>query len=265
MRNLSATTDKIELITSSGADIDCVVDYAEVANPVTSSSSPTLDVKQTLVTAAATTDVSGSPAGSSVRNIKTMNFRNIDAAGSNDVTVRLNRNGTVATLFKCTLLAGEVLLCREGVWYHYDANGGVYGVSLPVATDTVVGGIEIADQTEMETATANDKAVTPGRLQYHPGVAKCWVHAGLTGNIIKSHNITSLTDTGTGVLTITIATDFSSSDWCALATIEFTSTTLAQSCTTDSRAAGSIVLRSVVEAGSSADPVSWAFAGFGDQ
>jgi hypothetical protein len=71
-------------------------------------------------------------------------------------------------------------------------------------------GLDAASQAEMEAASSNTVAVTPGRTQNHPGVAKAWIkyNAG-TDSIYVSHNVTGIADEGTGDFTITIATDFS--------------------------------------------------------
>lgn len=207
MINLVLTTDKVSLITSSTAGIDV---HASWVDNVAGSMTP--GKTNTAVTTAATTDIIAAPASSTVRNVKFVNVRNIHASTSNDVTVQYNANGTLYTLAKCTLLPGEYLIGSEGTWYHYDANGGVYGVALPNASDTVIGGIEIAVQSEMETGTDVIKAVTPGRQHFHPGHPKAWLRATVAGavpSITASYNITSLTDTATGDMGITIATDFS--------------------------------------------------------
>jgi hypothetical protein len=75
------------------------------------------------------------------------------------------------------------------------------------------GGVSAASQAEMEAASSTTVYASPGTTQYHPGVAKAWVQCGVTGNIKVSHNITSITDTGAGQVTVTIATDFSSNDY----------------------------------------------------
>lgn len=261
------STQKLQIVTSSTAPLDVWGSYIESPTPFAPADSVTpTPVNPTQITTATTTDVVAAPSSGYVRNVVELGGRNTHASTSNDITVQLNDSGGAdPTMFQCTLLAGESFTIVNGVFYHYDTSGGIYGQQLPVASDTVVGGIEVAVQSEMESASATDKAVTPGRQHYHPSANKCWLKAGLTGNILASYNIASLTDTGTGVLTVTIDVDFSSSDWAAIATIGLASTTVAQSCTYDSQAAGSIVLRSVVEAGSSADPVSWSFQGAGDQ
>jgi hypothetical protein len=72
-----------------------------------------------------------------------------------------------------------------------------------------------ATQAEMETATSTTVAVTPGRVQYHPGVSKAWCHWDNAGTIAiqTSHNITSITDTATGRTQVTIDTDFSTASY----------------------------------------------------
>lgn len=138
---------------------------------------------------------------------------------------------------------------------------------IAAASDTVAGKIEIAIQSEMEAGSDATRAVTPGRQHYHPSAAKCWavvsVSAG-TPSLDASYNITSITDTGTGQLTITIGTDFSSSDWAAICTLFTGTDRFAQIA---SRAAGSVQIDvwDVSGAGVTGDPLGYSFVGFGDQ
>lgn len=105
--------------------------------------------------------------------------------------------------------------------------------------------------------------------------AKCWAKVSGDGtNILASFNITSITDTAPGDLTITIATDFSTANWSALATVErINSTTTVTNAKkvnikAGTQAAGSIALQcwdstatnNVVE-----DPANYHFVGFGVQ
>jgi len=80
----------------------------------------------------------------------------------------------------------------------------------------------IASQAQMETATANTVAVTPGRLQNHPGVCKGWVNFTVGAATTASHNVTSITDTGTAKWAIVWATDFSSANYCCVTGSEAT-------------------------------------------
>jgi hypothetical protein len=86
--------------------------------------------------------------------------------------------------------------------------------AAPAASDTVAGLIEIAVQAELEAAASTTLAVTPGRQQFHPSAIKAWVEVNMTSgsvaSISSSYNITSITDNGVGDVTVTIATDFSS-------------------------------------------------------
>lgn len=138
------------------------------------------------------------------------------------------------------------------------------GVEAP-ASDTVSGVIEIATQAEIETATDTVRAVTPGRLQYHPGVAKFWVAADPAGAITASYNVTSITDGGVGILTVTIATDFSSLAWSGAAQVQENANAIA--CKFNSAtAAGSCDVRAyVTTTGTLTDPNRFFVQGFGDQ
>ena len=85
-------------------------------------------------------------------------------------------------------------------WTFYNATGQRLQTSATV----------LATQAEMETGTALTSFVTPGRTQYHPGVAKAWCRitdAGLLES--PDYGVASITDTGTGNRTIVWDVDFS--------------------------------------------------------
>lgn len=92
------------------------------------------------------------------------------------------------------------------------------------ATDSAAGILQRATQAEMETATAVDRAVVPGRMQYHPGMAKAWVVFQGTGTvtILTSHNVSSVTDNGTGDYTVNFTTAFSSANYIVTGTGRYT-------------------------------------------
>lgn len=132
------------------------------------------------------------------------------------------------------------------------------------ASDTVAGGLEIATQAEMEAAASAILAVTPGRLHFHPAPAKAWCMADANGNVAVSYNTTSVTDDGTGIITWTIGTDFSSASWAALVSVANTGDQTARIPFLVSQAAGSAQFRSKTTGAADSDPSSWYFAGFGD-
>lgn len=267
MLNLEST-DKISLIRSSTADLDVVVSYADI---VIATEAQTPDKQLSQFTTAATGDICAAPAAGTVRNVKGITIKNKHAATSNTVTPQIDVSGTLYELAPdCILLFGESLVWdADGKWFHYDANGGVYGQALPVASDTLAGAIEVAVQSEMESATSTTQAVTPGRAHFHPGSMKFWViFTGNSTTITASYNMTSITD-GTTQATVTIATDFSSAAWCVQATAVAAAATAAgarlASCLT--MAAGSIIVFCVDGAATTAlaDPTSWCVSGLGDQ
>lgn len=142
-------------------------------------------------------------------------------------------------------------------------------LAVDAATTSAAGAIEIATQAEMETATDTGRAVTPGTVHYHPGVAKFWAKVAVSGgtpSVSASYNVTSVTDTDTGILTVTIATDFSSADWCCQANCLDANVTgtATRSLMVESQAAGTVALRWKSGSSGGTDPEAWYVAGFGD-
>ena len=74
----------------------------------------------------------------------------------------------------------------------------------------------VASQAEQETGTATDKIVTPGRQHSHPSACKGWCEATVSGGAEASYNVTSVADGGTGIATITWATDMSGTTYLSL-------------------------------------------------
>jgi len=147
------------------------------------------------------------------------------------------------------------------------------------ATDSrwyVIEALRFANQSAMESASATEQAVSPGVQQYHPGHPKFWAYVTVsagTPTLQTSYNVTSITDTATGQLTVTIATDFSSANWAPQLTIQRPNTTqdranqLHGTVRSGGIAAGTIL----VECNSGddtpvlTDPASWSVMGLGDQ
>lgn len=116
---LTATTDKIQVITSAAVTVDVHVSFMDASNaapPVVQGD--TMGRLNTAITTATTTDICAAPAASEIRNVKTINIRNKHASTSTDITVQFNQNATLFELFKVTLLAGQTLEYVEGIgWY----------------------------------------------------------------------------------------------------------------------------------------------------
>lgn len=192
-------------------------------------------------------------------------------ASTRIVTFYVDENGTTYTAATqwgsvIQLLTLESAEWTGTGWMLYDANG--------VAKMSVISPIA-ASQADMEAAVNLTTFVSPGRQVFHPGECKFWCDAvGAGTSINASYNVTSLTDTGAGLLTINIGTDFSSANYAVQVTVERAVTTLAVtdlkycSVRNAGQAAGTILLE--VWDGTAAtavqeDPTSYYVVGFGDQ
>lgn len=134
--------------------------------------------------------------------------------------------------------------------------------------------VSAAVQADQETATSTTTYVSPGTQQYHPSAAKFWAIVTANGTTLSaSYNLTSRTDTGTGDLLLTIATDFSSANWVHAMGMNGTSNegnpvelTGSRFVGTGTKAAGTIQLTCGDGDGTAKDPTSsWSCVGFGDQ
>lgn len=117
---LAATTDKIEVVRSSTANIDFNAEWVDFdgVNGTPGNSNATWST-------AATGDAVVAPASNVQRNIKSMTFRNRHASASNTLTVQKNLNATVREYISVILLAGETLQFNENGWSVIDNSGAV--------------------------------------------------------------------------------------------------------------------------------------------
>lgn len=110
---LTATTDKLQVISDATCTIDVHVSWMEYDGTTV-----TPGRTNTAITTATTTDILAAPASSKQRNAKTINIRNKHATASLNVTVQFNQNSTLYELHKVTLFAGDVLQYVEGIgWF----------------------------------------------------------------------------------------------------------------------------------------------------
>lgn len=146
------------------------------------------------------------PAAGEKRNVQSLSIYNADTASAT-MTIRLNDNGTMRNMVVVILAVGDMLIYTSSAgWFVLDSNGQIKSIASSAA----------ATQAEQETASATNVYVSPGRQQFHPGHPKAWGFVTMTGGVptlAASYNITSITDTGVGVITVTIATDFSSASY----------------------------------------------------
>jgi len=170
-------------------------------------------------------------------------------------TLYFSANGTMAALAPGT--SGQFLKTQGA-----GANPTWDTVTVPAA----------ANQTEMEAASNTAVYVSPGREQYHPGVAKVWsaiFWSSGTPTGEASYNVTSYTDNGAGDVTVNFTTAFSSDNYaCVLGAGETDGNNrlaflYAPSLPTRTRVAGSV--RIALFSGGTGQDQSIQMACYGDQ
>jgi len=154
----------------------------------------------------------------------------------------------------------------------YDASAGA--AKKVLISNLSTSGLAAASQAQQEAGSSTAVYTSPGTQHYHPSAAKFWAdvsHSGATPTLSTSYNVTSITDEGTGDLTITIANDFSSANWACVVSIEGTTPTTAaepSSAVITLKAAGSVRIGFFLDNQTNwavADPQDgWHAVGFGD-
>lgn len=113
---LTATTDKIQLVTSAAGSIDVTAFYVD--RDQSTFAVGLADRQLTAITTATTTDILAAPSSGKTRNLKQLHVRNKHATASCDVTILYDANATDYEIYKVTLRAGDMLEYIEGVgWY----------------------------------------------------------------------------------------------------------------------------------------------------
>ena len=151
--------------------------------------------------------------------------RLIDLAAPSFTLGTANAAGTAATAVAsdATLLAFDATL-PDAITF---GQSGAVGSSTVTSRRDHVHAMEAetptvaATQAEMEAASSTTVFATPGRTQYHPGVAKAWCQFHHTNVVDSSYNITSVSNTATGEYTVTLATDMSGATYGGAAMAEF--------------------------------------------
>ena len=123
MINLASTSDLIQVVTSHAAQIEVHASWVDL-NGTTVTPGRT---NTAAITTATTTTIVGSPAASTVRNVKHLNITNDHASQSCIVTVEHTDGTTAVEMMSFTLLPGEnMIFNEEGRWAHRDAQGAEY-------------------------------------------------------------------------------------------------------------------------------------------
>ena len=148
-----------------------------------------------------------------------------------------------------------------------DATQTLAGKTLTSPTINTAAGLSMGTNIPIVTAAVSGTPVAHG--VYTNNLIKGFVMADAAGNIqnSQSFNVTSITDSGTGLLTVTWDRDFSVTSYLVLGTADTADTNFRniQVSTTTARAAGSVVLASLNLVGDLADPTFWNVIAIGAQ
>jgi hypothetical protein len=127
----------------------------------------------------------------------------------------------------------------------------------------------------MESASSTTVYASPGRLQYHPGVAKAWAMVTVSGGtptVAVGHNTSSIGDNGVGDFTHNVTTAFSTANFaCLLTSQRGTAPSGTTSNTNPGTAATTSSIRTIFYEETSAylnlasDIGRWSIVEFGDQ
>jgi hypothetical protein len=137
--------------------------------------------------------------------------------------------------------------------------GGTLSLSAGVA------GAAVATQANMESAASAGSTsliVTPGRLQYHPGVAKAWARfdgSATSVTAAAAYNVSSITDNGAGNYTIIFINAFSNGNYAPQISSSLNNSRLV------SVSATSCHVTLLDLSGTAADATIVSFVAFGDQ
>lgn len=124
-----ASTDKITIVTSAPSTIRAHASYLDYNS---GTGAGTVGRQNTLISTATTTDIIGSPAAGSVRNIRGLSIFN-SGTGIQQITVSHDDGSIVSALYSTTLLPNESVVLDANSNWHLYSNGGA--MKNPVSQD----------------------------------------------------------------------------------------------------------------------------------
>jgi hypothetical protein len=132
---LKATTETLQISSSSSAALDYSATYADIT---TVSFNP--DSNEGKITSATTTTIVAAPAASTQRQVKMITISNIDGVLMSSIVVQKNISSTLYNLTpSVNLLPGEVLQYMDGTgWIYYSAIGTIKSTQAVAGSTTQV-------------------------------------------------------------------------------------------------------------------------------
>lgn len=179
-------------------------------------------------------------------------------------TANAGGTATTAVASDSTLLAFDTTL-PDAITF---GQSGAVGTATTAARRShahAMASVDAATQAEMEAASSTTVFDTPGRTQYHPGVAKAWAHITQTGtqSLDGSYGVSSITDNATGNTSIIFTTSFSNAFYSQSALS--TTPTYVNSGASQGTRAEDTGMECRVTAGTATDAEELDWTGWGDQ
>lgn len=169
------------------------------------------------------------------------------------------------------------ILRYDGTSSRWRFVGAVHGIAGTGGTEGYYPGlVQLATQAEVEAAAVLTRVAPVSRLRYAPSAAKFWAQVTVSGGtptLGVSSNVTSITDTGPGLLTVNFTEAFSSANWSCDVAVERASTALTVANLRNAAvrnagmAAGSVLVECWDDTATTAnqvDPATWYVSGYGD-
>ena len=150
----------------------------------------------------------------------TLTNKTFDANGTgnslSNVDVADIANGTDGELITWDAAAAPATVSAGSSGQVLTSNGAGAAPTFQAAA----GGPSQATQAAIEAETNENTYIPPDLLKHHPGIAKGWVTVDCIGTVTikESYNITSVTDSATGEFIVNWNVNFSSAEYCVLAT-----------------------------------------------
>ena len=189
----------------------------------------------------------------------------IDTAhiADNQVTLGKLSDGTQGGILYYASGGAPTELAAGTSGYYLKTQGG----SANPVWASVSAGPSQASESALEAETNEDTYAPPDLIRHSPGVAKFWIKAGYDASVLASYNVTSVTDVGTGLITVTIADDFTSASWAVTACTEtpYTRSTNVAVPSGSGQLAGSVAFRITDNNGTLSDGTYLHIAGWGTQ
>jgi len=166
-----------------------------------------------------------------------------------------------AAFFSATV-GGAVVFANLQALNFSASTGSVNALSVRDFSVSAVAGLAVATQAQMEAASSIATIVSPGRVHFHPGMAKMWTNFNGSATSVTSgqgYNISAISDGGSGVYVIEFGTSFSSETGYA----PVVSSSLPHT-RTRSQSAGRITVLTNDFSDTAADAVQVTFVAYGD-